>query len=74
MEMDSALHVNNDIQLGYTWSAQSWYGIVEIEEYELFMRVEFEHLPQHATKVFYAMNMGWRYNVDNRKWYRLKGY
>lgn len=67
-------HVNNNPRMGYTWKAQAEHGIVIIDEDELFNRIEFQHLPDHEYKVSYAMDLGWRYNVDNGKWYRLKGH
>ncbi len=69
-------HVLRNRMLGYTWEAQAEHGIITIDEEELFSRVEFELLPinDHPYKVAYARDLGWRYNVDNSKWYRLRGY
>lgn len=67
-------HVNNNPLLGYLWSIQTQYGTVYISEEELFNRVEFQHILKHENKVSYAMDLGWRFNVDNGMWYRIKGY
>lgn len=67
-------HVNRNSLLGYLWTVQAQYGTIEIAEEELFSRIEFSHLTKHEYKVSYAMDQGWRYNVDSGKWYRIKGY
>lgn len=59
---------------GYRWSIQAHYGTISISEEELFNRVEFQHLEKHEYKVSYAMDLGWRFNVDSQMWYRIKGY
>lgn len=59
--------------MGYTWKAQAEFGIVQIEEAELFNRSEFQHFTDHEEMVAYAMDLGWRFNIDNQKWYRLRG-
>lgn len=59
--------------MGYSWKAQAEFGTVYIDEKELFDRIEFGHFPDHEHKVAYAMDMGWRFNIDNQKWYRLRG-
>lgn len=59
---------------GYKWSVQAEYGTISIEEEELFNRIEFQHISEHEHKVAYAMDLGWRYNVDNQMWYRIKGH
>lgn len=72
--VQSNWHTNNNPMLGYTWKTLAEHGWVEIEEGELFSRIEFNHLTEHEYKVAYAMDLGWRFNVDNQKWYRVKGY
>lgn len=67
-------HTDNNTMNGYTWSIQAEHGIIAIAEEELFARAEFQHFTEHEYKVSYAMDLGWRYNVDNSKWYRIKGY
>lgn len=67
-------HVNDNPMLGYKWSVQAKFGTVSISEEELFNRIEFRHLTEHECKVAYAMDLNWRYNVDNGQWYRIKGY
>jgi hypothetical protein len=67
-------HEDNNLLNGYKWSIQAEYGTVYIYEEDLFNRVEFQHFTDHEYKVSYAMDLGWRYNVDNGKWYRIKGY
>lgn len=59
---------------GYSWLIQAKYGTVYTTEEELFGRPEFAHLDKHEYKVAYAMDLGWRFNVDNQKWYRIRGY
>lgn len=65
---------NRDNSLGYTWKSQAELGTVFISEDELFGRIEFQHFTEHDHKVKYAMDLGWRYNVDNGRWYRLKSF
>lgn len=72
--MKKEWHEDNFTLNGYKWSIQAEHGIITITEEELFNRVEFQHLTEHEYKVSYAMRLGWRWNVDNRKWYRIKGY
>ncbi|WP_226035666.1 hypothetical protein [Aquibacillus saliphilus] len=67
-------HEDNHPLKGYKWSIQAEYGTVYILEEELFDRVEFQHLNNHEYKVAYAMDLGWRYNVDNGTWYRIKNH
>ena len=65
---------NDNMQMGYKWSIQAKNGIVTISEEELFSRVEFAHIAEDEYKRSYAMDLGWRWNIDNGKWYRIKGY
>lgn len=67
-------HEDNQEYKGYKWSIRAEYGTVEITEEDLFSRVEFEHITEHKIKVAYAMDLGWRHNVDNGKWYRIKNH
>lgn len=72
--VDKTWYAENDMQKGYKWSVQAEHGVVTISEEELFDRIEFQELTAHAEKASYAMRLGWRFNVDNSKWYRIKGY
>lgn len=65
---------DDNIMKGYKWSVQAKYGIVETSQEELFSRVEFECLDSSDEKVVYAVSLGWRFNVDNQRWYRIKGH
>jgi hypothetical protein len=67
-------HNQNNPMLGYKWEIQYKYGIIWITEDELFDRREFKHFTTHEYKVAYAMDMGWRFNIDNQMWYRISGY
>lgn len=67
-------HEDNNLLKGYKWSVQAKYGTVSISQEELFNRVEFQHIEKHEHKILYAVDLGWRYNVDNGKWYRIKGH
>lgn len=67
-------HEDNHPLKGYKWSIQTELGIVSISEEELFNRPEFHHFSDHEYMVSYAMDLGWRYNVDIGKWYRIKGF
>lgn len=67
-------HEKNNIMLGYKWSIQAKYGIVSISQEELFSRVEFQCQSDHNDKILYAVHLGWRYNIDNGNWYRIKGH
>lgn len=72
--MDSSWHEQDNPMYGYKWSIQAKYGTVVIDEGELFNRKEFQSFPSHEYKVAYAMDMGWRYNVDSGMWYRIRGF
>ena len=74
MKIKEEWHVDNHELKGYKWSIQAKYGTVYIPEEELFNRIEYQHLTKHEYKVSYAMDLGWRFNVDNQMWYRIKGY
>ena len=65
---------DNNVMKGYKWSIQAKYGIVEISQEELFSRVEFQCIESNDEKVVYAVGLGWRFNVDSQKWYRIRGY
>lgn len=65
---------DNKYANGYKWSIRAKFGVVEISEEELFSRLEFAHFRAHSAKFSYAMNLGWRFNIDNQKWYRIKGH
>jgi hypothetical protein len=67
-------HEENHALKGYKWSIQAEHGIVTIPEEELFDRTEFQHFTEHEHKASYAVDLGWRWNVDNGKWYRIRGY
>lgn len=64
---------DNNIMKGYKWSIQNKYGIVSISDEELFNRIEFQHCKDQSEKIVYAVHLGWRFNVDNQLWYRIKG-
>lgn len=65
---------NDNVNYGYKWSVQSDYGIIVIEKDELFSRIEFDYFETEQACFDYAHDQGWRFNVDNQKWYRIKGY
>lgn len=67
-------HVDNNPMLGYKWSIQAKYGTINISEEDLFNRLEFQYITGHEYKVSYAMDLGWRFNIDCQMWYRIKGY
>lgn len=67
-------HIGDNPMLGYKWTIIGKHGLVSIPEEELFNRIEFQHLTEREYKVSYAMDLGWRYNVDNQEWYRIRGY
>jgi hypothetical protein len=67
-------HEDNHVLKGYKWSVQAEYDTVTISEEDLFNRVEFEHLQEHEYKVAYAVDLGWRYNIDSSEWYRIRGH
>lgn len=74
MKTPAEWHVDEHPLKGYKWSIQAKHGTVDISEEELFSRPEFAHFTEHEYKVTYAMDSGWRYNVDSGKWYRIKGF
>lgn len=65
---------DNNIMKGYKWSIQNKHGIVETVQKELFSRPEFQCLESQSEQIVYAVHLGWRFNVDNQKWYRIKGH
>lgn len=67
-------HEDNHPLKGYKWKVRAENGTIQITEDELFSREEFVHFREHEQKVAYAMDLGWRFNMDNQRWYRIKGY
>lgn len=65
---------DNNVNKGYKWSIKAEHGTVSVSEGELFNREEFKHFNEQADKMHYALELGWRFNVDNQMWYRIKGY
>lgn len=66
--------IDNNPILGYKWSVQAEFGIVSITEETLFNREEFQHFFSYDAKVDYAIELGWRFNIDNGESYRIKGH
>ena len=73
MPINTEWFEDSNIMKGYKWSIQAKYGIVEIKQEDLFNRIEFGGQTQ-SEKVVYAVSLGWRFNIDNQKWYRILGY
>lgn len=71
---DNTWHDDNNILRGYKSSIQEQYGTVCISEKELFNSDDFIHLTEHEYKVSHAIDLGWRYDVINKQWYRIKGF